>query len=288
MKRIICLIFVTICGFSCSMVDTMRLAESELSYIAISKDRILSKDGLDEETQNLINEAKYRFMACVKDSENGLIVENSAEELCISSDLYDLFYIAFVSLPNAQMRSRELIRTKSSSIYDPIDSTGADMDFGYPIDTMDYSGPTGTRGNNRLVDMIASSIETLTSDLGWGTTSKFWHMWYFDVRENSYTLSTAEWCAVKDYAESEYKNHPTWASGEHAINFSFNSNPDLHFTYGTATAVFDNNGNCIGFRDTYDMNRMSGHRSDLDELITDFLSYLGNTEGGFEVRYGNF
>ena len=118
------------------------------------------------------------------------------------------------------------------------------------------------------------------------TTAKFWHMWYFDFRNETYFLSESEWMDVKDYAESVYRNHPNWGPGQHSIEFTFQSDPDLHFTYGTATANFDYQGNCIGFQDTYDMNRMRGQRRDLDELITIFISYIGNTEGGFSVQYG--
>ncbi len=255
------------------------MPEPSPNYIAISKGVLLSGQNLDDESLLQFNEAKSRFLSAVTTIEGGYhIIDKSADEINICADLYDLFYIAYVALPNARVEINSSIISKSGEEY--VDSLCVD-DF--PVDSL---GPTGTRGNNRIVDAIASSIETLTSSLGWDTTAKFWHMWYFDARENAYTLTEIEWLSVKSFAESEYRNHPNWAPGWHSISFSFQSDPDLHFTYGTASVYFNYEGSCVEFRDNYDMNFLYGRRDDLDELITRFLSYIGGTEAGFEIHYG--
>ena len=264
---------------SCSKIESMTQKEQSLSFISISKEVLLSGQDIDSETQGFYNEAKHRFVSHIKTSEDGsLIMDKSAEDLRICSDLYDLFHMVYISLPNAKQLSVKTLMTKSI-----IDDTLV-FDDGFALDSLLEEG-TGTRGNRTAIDMVAQAIEGIALLHGWSSTANLWHMWYFDMRTSPYTLSASEWDAVKSGAEAEFRRHPEWGPGEHQINYANQSDSDLRYSYGTATANFDAYGNCIGFRDTYDMNWMRGQRRDWDELLTELLSYIDG-DGGFTISYG--
>ena len=59
-----------------------------------------------------------------------------------------------------------------------------------------------------------------------------------------------------------------------SIDFT-HSSLDLHFSFGTASAYFDDDNNRVGFKDDYDFNKEPwGNRSTIDEIITRVYGFL--------------
>ncbi len=115
-------------------------------------------------------------------------------------------------------------------------------------------------------------------------------MWYFDNRSSVYTMSKNEWNAAAHYAQqsigSSFQCNPVYINGQiyYANQVSFyNASYDLAQSYGTATVYFNQYGQPVGFKDTYNFNQ--GNRGFPAEQATGIIRSIGSA-GRYDIRYG--
>ena len=217
------------------------------------------KPTFSNEDIRIFKEASQRMSDNIVFEKTQIRISKTAKELNIDQKLFDKWYY-FIKLYNdGKIDIKKMPTGSLARLY-----------------SEDKLEGRGTRGGNILCDMAACSVHGALGTLGWRTSQSYFDMWYFDNRSSAYTMSFRQWQAASNYAiqfaGSNYQNNPTYINGElfYANQVSYyNADYDLAESYGTATVYFNQYGQPVGFKDTYDFNK--GNRGFPAEDATGFF-----------------
>ncbi len=245
--------------------------QSFATYISLGNIKSGSLTAFQKEQ---FKEAAHRFscrLVFEKDNTISLIEGTTAQDLKISNNLFELFN-EVIDLWNEKPTT---LIIKKANI--PM-TKGGDPES------------TTTRGGNVFCDIAANTIYNIIVSNGWTLTAKLFHMWYFDNRCSTYTLTYQEWTPIATYSNNNvgtnYQNNSFTYEGytyyQKSLSF-YNASNDLRFALGTSTISIDYNGYAVGLSDFYDFN--AGDRSFINETLVSIIRNIGD-EGGFPIKYG--